>query len=170
MKQLSLFVCIMLAIACSEDDDDNNVSPSTNNNSNTQESSYTLNFNGDTSYTLSGNVAMITTNPAIGGDTLVSVTLDDTLNQHSGNVTFRHSSNVYSPQTFVIGSDQNDNGVVFTYSLNSTLVYIGYDGTVEITDAKSQEYIHANFNIQAVSSNTVDTVNISGSMVANDLF
>ncbi len=170
MKQLSLFICVLLAVACSDDDNDNNVSPSTNNNPNTQESSYTLNFSGDIGFTASGNMAMITTNPMIGGDTLVSITLDDTVNQNSDNVTFKHSTNVYAPQTFMIGSDQNDNGVVFTYTLNSNIKYVGYTGTVEITDAKSQDYIHANFNIQAISSNTVDTVNITGSMVANDLF
>jgi hypothetical protein len=114
-------------------------------------------------------MAMISTNPMIGGDTLVSIALDDTVNQNSGNVTFYDSTNVYTPQTFLIGSAQNDNGVVFTYSLNSNITFVGYTGSVEITETTSQEYIKATFNIQATSSNK-DTINISGSMVARNLF
>lgn len=167
MKQLSLFICILLAVACS-DDDDNNVNPSNNNNQDPQESSYSLSFSGDTNFSISGNQALI--NTMIGADTLVTVSLQDDNNEQSGSVTFRDSAGVYSPQTFVIGSTQNsNNGVVFTYSLDSNTTYVSYDGTVEITDAKSQEYIHATFDIRAVSSR-MDSVKISGNMVALDMF
>lgn len=168
MKQLSLFVCILLAVACSDDDDDNNVSPSNNNNQNPQESSYTLNFSGDTNLSISGNQALI--NTIIGADTLVTVSLQDDNNEQSGSVTFRDSAGVYSPQTFVIGSTQNsNNGVVFTYSLDSSTTYVSYDGTVEITDASPQESIQATFDIRAVSS-SMDSVKIIGNMVALDMF
>ena len=179
MSYRNLLLVLFLSFAimsCSKEDDSNgspnnaNNNSNNNNNNNTQQGGpYKIEATGAQNFTLEGKAGI--TNSSNNTDTSVTVILASSKNDSLGGfLSFVIPSGVYQPQKLQI-----DAGVPpqlpyasFSYFIEagSNAPMFGSSGSVEITEAKKDEFIKGTLQIEGVTRPENDTVLLSGNFEA----